>query len=152
MAEWTKIKEYRKGKGFSQKYMAEKLNVSISSYQKIEQGIMVLSVERFLDICRILEINSYNDLLPSVSADIVERVEKVLNENTFAFNDINNQTTGALRLIRELTEKVENGTIDKKETLELLDYIETFISLIKRLAHKESYGVATINDLKEKID
>jgi transcriptional regulator with XRE-family HTH domain len=49
------IRNYRKNKGFSHDYMALELNISPSTYTKIERNEVNLSLERFLRITKILE-------------------------------------------------------------------------------------------------
>lgn len=49
-----KIKTYRKGKGYSQEYMAFKLDISQAAYTNIENQISKLSVERLIEIAKIL--------------------------------------------------------------------------------------------------
>lgn len=50
----NKIKTYRKDKGYSQEYMAFKLDISQASYTNIENQTSKLSVERLIEIAEIL--------------------------------------------------------------------------------------------------
>lgn len=147
-----KIKELRKQKKIGQREMAQKLNVSISSYQKIEQNIMVLSINRFMEICRILEVQSYNDLLPAVSADIVEKVDMVLNENRNALDDIYQHSKYCVKTIDGLIEKIESSKFENKDIIEELEFINNYMSIIKRQSSKQRHQIVTIQDLKERID
>lgn len=47
---YTLIKKIRQSKGISQKVMAERLNISFSTYSKIERGIIVPNINRINDI------------------------------------------------------------------------------------------------------
>ncbi|MCF6357005.1 MAG: hypothetical protein L3J54_04285 [Draconibacterium sp.] len=132
--------------------MASKLNISFSSYQKIEQGIMVLSLERFLEICNILEIDSYNLLLPARNEDIVERVEKVLLGGSMAFENIRSNSNYCHRLIDLLKDKIEAGQSEKSELLEDLDFINNYLSIIGKDSFNYEYQFRTIRELIENID
>ncbi len=61
----TLIKERRIGLGYSQKQMADKLNISQNIYSKIELNYVTLTAGRFLLICEILQLNA-SDLLSGV--------------------------------------------------------------------------------------
>ena len=50
-----KINEIRNRKGFSYENMAHDLDLSVSAYRKIETGETKLTVERLVDISKILE-------------------------------------------------------------------------------------------------
>lgn len=51
------IKTVRVAKGFSQQYLAEQLKTTQNIYSKIERGEMEVSIDRFLMITRILDID-----------------------------------------------------------------------------------------------
>ena len=61
-----KIAEIRSKKGFSYENMAHDLDLSTSAYRKIETGETKLTVERLVDISKILE-TPLNDLLDTDS-------------------------------------------------------------------------------------
>ncbi len=50
-----KIKKLREYKGLSLAQMASQLNLSTRGYRNIEDGKTALTIERFIDICNILE-------------------------------------------------------------------------------------------------
>ena len=50
-------------KGYSQEYMAFRLDISQNAYSKLERGETKLTVRRFYEIAEILEI-SIDNLLP----------------------------------------------------------------------------------------
>ena len=146
------IKKVRKEKGLSQKQMAEKLNISISSYQKIEQNAMVLSMERFLDICAILEINSYNLLLPHRNAEIIDEVEKVLLKGSMALGNIRNNTKYGKELAKELIEKIKSDKISKEDIIEELEFIEGYFSITAKYSTTQGFELNSIRKLLDKID
>lgn len=147
-----KIKEKRKEKGFNQTDMAEKLSINVSTYSKIEQNIISLSIERFLEICRILEINSYNDLLPAVNHEIVEEIEKVLLSGSMAFDNIRNNANYSQRLLEELIEQMNKDAIEKKAILEEIEFILKYLSIIRKESFNQNYQFTRIRELLEKID
>jgi transcriptional regulator with XRE-family HTH domain len=57
-----RIRETRKQKGYSLENMATELNISDSAYRKIENNQTKLSLEKFLQITKILDV-SINDLV-----------------------------------------------------------------------------------------
>ena len=147
-----KIKEKRKEKGFNQTEMAEKLSINVSTYSKIEQNIISLSIERFLEICRILEIKSYNDLLPAVNDEIVEEIEKVLLSGSMAFDNIRNNANYSQRLLEELIEQMNKDAIEKKARLEEIEFILKYLSIIRKESFNQNYQFTRIRELLEKID
>lgn len=50
------IRKIRNQRGYSQHYLALKLNIEQSSYQKIETGCSTLKINQFISILEILEI------------------------------------------------------------------------------------------------
>ncbi|AOM75953.1 helix-turn-helix domain-containing protein [Pedobacter steynii] len=59
----AKIRVQRMIKGYSQEYMAFRLDISQNAYSKLERGETKLTVRRFYEIAEILEI-SIDSLLP----------------------------------------------------------------------------------------
>ena len=53
----VEIRSKRESLGFTQNYMASKLNISQSSYNKLENGTVEMTLARFLEIATILDIN-----------------------------------------------------------------------------------------------
>ncbi|MBW6536602.1 MAG: helix-turn-helix domain-containing protein [Mariniphaga sp.] len=147
-----KIRDKRKVRGFSQKKMAELLNISQPGYQKIEQGTNVLSIERFLEICRILEIDSYNELLPAVNAEIVAEIEKVLLAGSMAFDNIRNNANYSRRLLDELIEKIKIGNIEKEALIDELRFIDNYLSIVGKDSFNQEYQFNSLRQLLEKID
>lgn len=52
----SNIRSFRKNKGYSHDYMAMELDISPSAYTKIERNEVKLTLERFLQISKILEL------------------------------------------------------------------------------------------------
>ncbi|WP_205589866.1 helix-turn-helix domain-containing protein [Mucilaginibacter celer] len=51
------IRKIRERKSFSQEYMAARLNISQNTYSKLELGNTALTVERFILIAGILDVD-----------------------------------------------------------------------------------------------
>lgn len=147
-----RIQEIRKAKNISQKQMAEALNISQPGYQKIEQGINVLSIDRFLEICRILKIDSYNSLLPAVSATNVEKIEMVLMAGYLSFDNIRSNAKHIRKLISELVEKIKAGQIDSAKTIEEIEFLENYLAIISRESTTNKFDFLSIQKLVDKID
>ncbi len=69
----NKIRAFRMKKGFSHAFMANQLNISTSSYQKIETHETKLNIATFYKIAKILELDVVN--LLDVSEEKIERTE-----------------------------------------------------------------------------
>lgn len=75
----SKIKATRLKKNFSQSDMAEKMNIALLNYGKIERGVTELSVKRLYEIANILEVSVnelLNDSTQSVDNSKVNELEK----------------------------------------------------------------------------
>lgn len=147
-----KIKEIRKKKGFSQKYMAEKLNISISGYGKIELGENVLGIERFLDICRILGVKSYNQILPVINDKAINEIEKTLINGGSSFENIRTNSRYAIKLIEDLSENILNDAIGKDDIKKELDGIIYFMQTVNSESFKHGYDFRMMRELIEMID
>ena len=70
----SRIQEARKNKGYTQDYVAEKIDKSVDTYRGIENGRSVGSLESLLNICNILEIT-----LDYIFADLLEKKTEILD-------------------------------------------------------------------------
>lgn len=52
-----RIKIIRIEKGYSQDYMADRLNISQNAYHKLEKGHTKIHLEKFIHITKILEVD-----------------------------------------------------------------------------------------------
>lgn len=106
------IRKFRELKGYSQEYMAHKLDITQSSYAKLENNSTKINVEKLFAIAKILETDA---------GDILE-----LNKQTI-FNQNNTGTANAFA-------NVENLYHDNKETYEkLIQSKDEQIALLKSL-------------------
>jgi len=53
----SRIRKIRVSHGYSQEYMALKLGMTLSSYSKLERGLVELSVSRLVQISEVLEFD-----------------------------------------------------------------------------------------------
>lgn len=98
----SKIKEYRKKKGYSYETMAHELNTSAAAYRKIELNQTKLNVERLQQIAQILEAK-IEDLL-----DIKAETE---------FNQTNNESAIGYQ------QQIENFYQENKEKSERIEQL-----------------------------
>ena len=71
----VKIQQARKEKGYTQEYVAEKIEKSVDILRSIENGRSVGSVETLLNICNLLEIT-----LDYIFSDLLEKKEEILDK------------------------------------------------------------------------
>ena len=66
----TNIRKVREYRGYPQEYLAMKLGISQNAYSKIELAYTRITLERFIQIAQILEVDSV-DLLTGNSDDML---------------------------------------------------------------------------------
>lgn len=62
----TKIRTLRRNREYSQEYMAVMLHISQNAYSRLENGKTPLTLDRFYEVCQILQIK------PAELLDMVE--------------------------------------------------------------------------------
>ena len=70
------IKKIRKSKGYSQAYLAQQLNITESTYSKIERGETELTVSRLNQISKILDTSVIN-LLKYPSKEVKNKLSNI---------------------------------------------------------------------------
>jgi len=85
-----RIRTYREERGFSQEELAEKLHISRSTYQRIENGETNSWINHIEKICNSLEVKIDDILKPEEGYTQINR-ENSANENS-SNNMIQNQT------------------------------------------------------------
>ncbi|PRB00940.1 transcriptional regulator [Chryseobacterium sp. MYb7] len=114
-----RIRKYREEKGISQEELAEKLHISRSTYQRIENGETNSWVNHIQSICTSLEVSMEDILKP-------EEGYLQLNNNNDSSNDngsgvIQNQTinyNSSEKLIEQYEERIEELKLQVKELKE----------------------------------
>jgi transcriptional regulator with XRE-family HTH domain len=148
-----KIRELRKKKGYSQKYMADLLHLSNSGYANIEKGENVLSVERFLEICRILDVKSYNIILPAINTEYTTEIEHAVISGGLTFEQINRTALYIRRSIDDLIERMKTAKhINIEKTLADLDFITDHLDLISKDSKKQGTNLLSIKNMIDNID
>lgn len=97
-----KIKLIRKQKNYTQKDIANYLQIAQTSYSDIENGIARLSLEDYLKICKFLELDPILLVKDTESAiiSITKEEANILNQlnekvkQTFSVKNINIKTSG----------------------------------------------------------
>lgn len=74
----TKIQEARKEKGYTQEYVAEKIDKSVDTFRGIENGRSVGSLESLLNICNVLEIT-----LDYIFGDLLDKKGEILDNKLY---------------------------------------------------------------------
>ena len=87
---YERIRIIRQTKGYTQEYVAERLNIDTVNYGRIERGQAKLTIERFVKICDLLEVN------PS---DLFQRKEMNTQQNDFLLEKIYKE-------IKEINKKI----------------------------------------------
>ncbi|WP_454047989.1 helix-turn-helix domain-containing protein [Chryseobacterium sp. Marseille-Q8038] len=103
-----KIAEIRSKKGLSYENMAHDLDLSTSAYRKIETGETKLTVERLVDISKILE-TPLNELLESDSQKNFNQENKDNSHGFQGFNDniFNEYSEVSKKLIANYEQQIE---------------------------------------------
>ena len=97
-----RIQKARNEKGYTQEYVAEKIDKSIDILRSIENGRSVGSVETLLNICNILEIT-----LDYIFIDLLDKKGEVLDNKLYKdFQDLNLEQKG---LINAMVEHMKKG-------------------------------------------
>jgi len=76
-----RVRKYRKAKGFSQEYLAERVGISVTHMSHIETGNTKLSLPVLVELSRALEIQT-DDLLYDHSAGrrvALQELDEILN-------------------------------------------------------------------------
>jgi transcriptional regulator with XRE-family HTH domain len=97
------IRHIRELKRWKQDYMASQLGISQKAYSKIENGETNISVNRIIEIAKILEVD-VADLLNQDGQVIIGKVTKNQSVN-FAQGNVTNHNNGLEARERELYEK-----------------------------------------------
>jgi transcriptional regulator with XRE-family HTH domain len=107
--EKTKLLEMRKSKGFSQQYMAEKLNMDVSTYHRRENGQVNIHISEWEKLAKILNVPL---------SEIYESDEKqvfICNDNTSQNFLGTNNSTNNIYTVPEALLKTQEKYIAKLE-------------------------------------
>ena len=73
-----KIQEARKDKGYTQEYVAEKIDKAVDTFRGIENGRSVGSLESLLNVCNVLEIT-----LDYIFGDLLDKKGEILDNKLY---------------------------------------------------------------------
>lgn len=65
------MKSARRAKGFTQEEMAKRLEISKSGYKKLEYGTNKLTLARFIQICKVLDLDAAATLMEVISNEYI---------------------------------------------------------------------------------
>ena len=122
-----KIRKVRESKAWSQEQMAEKLNMSLNSYAKIERGETKLSLDKLEQIAQVFDIDVV-ELMQSDGKNICFQIESPLGSVY--------QGGGETQLLIEIERlKLELSHAREKESLltKMLDQKDSEIQALKDL-------------------
>lgn len=112
-----RIRNFREAKGFSQEELAERLKISRSAYQRLENGETNSWINHIESICDTLEV-TVDELLKTDDGNVQINTENSANESSNN-NMIQNQTNN-YNLPDKLIEQYETRIIEYKEEITAL--------------------------------
>ena len=130
----SRIIEYRKAKGLSQKKMAEKIGIGQVGYSQIETGKTELTLPRLTRIANILEI----DLITLLWPDYKEIKD---------FQKLKDDYRRLKKLNNLLISQIERDSADFELIIHYHEETETLISNLKYI--KEKRLLEVINEIKK---
>ena len=93
----NKIQNARKETGYTQEYVAEKIDKSIDIYRSIENGRSVGSVATLLNICNVLNIT-----MDDIFYELLDKKDVILNNNIYnSFNELDMYNKELINVIVE---------------------------------------------------
>ena len=95
------IKSLRKNKGYTQEYVAEKIDKSVDILRSIENGRSVGSVETLLNICNVLDIT-----LDYIFIDLLDKKGEILDNKLYKdFQELTLEQKGLINAMVEYMKK-----------------------------------------------
>ena len=101
----SKIQDARKEKGYTQEYVAEKIDKSVDILRSIENGRSVGSVETLINICNILEIT-----LDYIFSDLLDKKNEILDNKLYS--DFQKLSIEQKELINAMIEHMNKVKLD----------------------------------------
>ena len=97
----SRIQQARNEKGYTQEYVAEKIDKSIDILRSIENGRSVGSVGTLINICNVLEIT-----LDYIFIDLLDKKGEILNNKLYEnFQELNLEQKGLINAMIEYMKK-----------------------------------------------
>ena len=99
----NKVQQARREKGYTQEYVAEKIDKSVDILRSIENGRSVGSVETLLNICNILDIT-----LDYIFIDLLEKKGEILDNKLYKdFQELSLEQKGLINAMIEHIKKTK---------------------------------------------
>jgi transcriptional regulator with XRE-family HTH domain len=117
-----KLEKIRKLQGFSQEYVASKLNISQKSYSKIECGETKVTLKKLIEICKVLEI----DVKKFQNFDPFQEFKEMLEEASVPW------LTKILQSLEKGINLYEDLLQEKNARIKDLEYINSILKKGKR--------------------
>ncbi len=114
-----RIQEIRKQRGYSLENMADELGISHSAYYKLENNQSRLTVERLIEISKILNTN-ISDLLDEASTQIYNQNNNVKDSTIIAKQEFENYNQKDKEITDKLTNVLENEIKHLKSEINFL--------------------------------
>lgn len=100
----VKIQQARKEKGYTQEYVAEKIEKSVDILRSIENGRSVGSVETLLNICNLLGVTS-----DYIFSDLLDKRDEILDNKLYQnFKELNLKDKELINIIMEYMKKMDS--------------------------------------------
>ena len=97
----NKVQQARREKGYTQEYVAEKIDKSVDILRSIENGRSVGSVETLLNICNILDIT-----LDYIFINLLDKKGEILDNKLYKdFQELNLEQKGLINAMIEHMKK-----------------------------------------------
>ncbi|THF52840.1 helix-turn-helix transcriptional regulator [Flavobacterium supellecticarium] len=103
----NKIRAIREVKGYSQDFMAEKMNISQKTYSRIESGNVKLDIDRLKQISDLLEVEP--SALLDNETNVFNYYDKVNNSGTFynvSSEEYINHLTAEIEYLKEQNDRL----------------------------------------------
>ncbi len=121
------IKKLRKNFPYTQEEMADKLNLSLGAYKKIENGVTKLDIDRLNQIANILE-TSLIELLSFTDGIYIEQI--VTNKGAISANEFHLHDSENTKELYEQIINLKNELLKSKD--EIIKGLNLEINFLKR--------------------
>lgn len=128
-----KIKQIRKLKGFTQEYMAEKMNTQVANYALLENGKRKISIDSLKEITDILDVD-VNALMTDTTSFICIINETGVTLSTGEIHNTNNTNQYNDKYYDELIKTKDDLIEQQKQQIQLL---QDMVNLLKQNLTRE---------------
>lgn len=117
MKTYEKIREYRDEKKLTQAEVAEKLDISVTAYSKIERGLTELTLLRLYQLAEIFEVD-VTELIPKDNTVYIQMNNNNDNNNANIYYECGNEA-----LLKAEIDKLTLVIEHKNETIQAKDFL-----------------------------